>query len=115
MGAQLSHYKLVTINMKLLCGLAAIALGSEEKIIGGSVVSPNSEPYILSLQRSGSHFCGGTVTSAGWGISAAHCYYAANSVTAVGGAHTILKATSRASRRRCCRASPSIRHTTRSR
>jgi len=76
---------------KLLCGLAALCLGAEEKIIGGSVVTPHSEPYILSLQRSGSHFCGATMVSTSHGICASHCYYAANSVTAVAGAHNIKK------------------------
>merc|ERR1712228_602812 len=81
-------------KMKLLFGFVAACMADEPKIIGGNVVSPHSEPYILSLQRSGSHFCGGTITSRSHGICASHCYYAANTVTAVGGAHNI-KATIR--------------------
>merc|ERR1712228_731303 len=76
-------------KMKLLFGFVAACMADEPKIIGGNVVSPHSEPYILSLQRSGSHFCGGTITSRSHGICASHCYYAANTVTAVGGAHNI--------------------------
>ena len=57
------------------------------QIIGGSIPSAGSEPYIVSLQRLNSHFCGGTIVSASRVISAAHCK--SNSVTAVGGAHDI--------------------------
>ena len=57
------------------------------KIIGGSIPSAGSEPYIVSLQRLGSHFCGGTIVSANRVISAAHCK--SSGVTAVGGAHDI--------------------------
>ena len=75
----------------LLAGIASLT--SAEKwqvgyVIGGSIVTPNSEPHILSLQRS-SHFCGGTVISATHGITAAHCYYSPSIVTAVAGAHNI--------------------------
>ena len=72
-------------------GFVAAALGGENKIIGGSVPSAHSEPYILSLQRSGSHFCGASLVSTTYGICASHCYYSANSVTAVAGAHNIKK------------------------
>merc|ERR1712110_32978 len=72
---------------------AAIMLGAqastEIKIIGGEIVVPHSEPYILSLQRSRSHFCGATLISATNGICASHCVYPAETVDAVAGAHKI--------------------------
>ena len=49
--------------MKLGFGLFALSAASKQYIIGGYEPSPNSESYILSLQRGGSHFCGGTVIS----------------------------------------------------
>ena len=49
--------------MKLGFGLIAFAAASKQYIIGGYEPSPNSEKYIVSLQRGGSHFCGGTVIS----------------------------------------------------
>ena len=49
--------------MKLGFGLFALSAASKQYIIGGYEPSPNSESYILSLQRAGSHFCGGTVIS----------------------------------------------------
>jgi len=78
--------------MKLLVAQLA-ALGSCEnvKVIGGAVVTPHSEPHILSMQRTGSHFCGATLISAKHGVCAAHCdvYTRPN---AVAGAHNILRA-----------------------
>ena len=72
----------------LLAGIASASAWQNGYVIGGSVVAPNSEPHILSLQRS-SHFCGGTVVSATHGMTAAHCYYSPSIVTAVAGAHNI--------------------------
>ena len=43
-------------------------------IFGGEIAIPNSEPHIISLQKSSTHFCGATLVSATHGISAAHCY-----------------------------------------
>merc|ERR1712179_213072 len=76
-------------EMKLLAALAIGASASEVYIIGGEIVTPHSEPYILSLQRRQSHFCGGTIISETHGICASHCVYPANEVQAVGGAHKI--------------------------
>jgi len=68
---------------------AANAMAPVPVIIGGNIVAEHSEPYILSLQRSGSHFCGGSLgTFVSKGVTAAHCYYSSG-VTAVAGAHNI--------------------------
>merc|ERR1711953_128377 len=76
-------------KMKFLAGIIALASGdSSVKIIGGSVPNAGSEPYIVSLQRLGSHFCGGSIISSTRVVTAAHCRYASG-VTAVGGAHNI--------------------------
>ena len=59
--------------MKLGFGLIAFAAASKQYIIGGYEPSPNTEKYIVSLQRGGSHFCGGTVISSSkFSISAIH-------------------------------------------
>ena len=55
--------------MKLGFGLIAFAAASKQYIIGGYEPSPNSEKYIVSLQRGGSHFCGGTVISSSKSLS----------------------------------------------
>lgn len=59
--------------MKLLIGLALSVSAADVKVIGGEIVTPHSEPYILSMQRSGSHYCGASLISATHGICAAHC------------------------------------------
>ena len=80
------------INIKYEVLASVIALVSADTyVIGGNIVTPNSEPHILSLQKRSSHFCGATMISATHGVCASHCYYSANTVTAVAGAHNIKK------------------------
>ncbi|XP_020853717.1 trypsin-like [Phascolarctos cinereus] len=45
----------------------------DDKIVGGYTCAANSLPYQVSL-NSGYHFCGGSLISAQWVVSAAHCY-----------------------------------------
>jgi trypsin len=47
--------------------------GSENDIVGGTTASAGDFPFIVSLQRSGSHFCGGTLLNANTVLTAAHC------------------------------------------
>lgn len=42
-------------------------------IVGGVAVKSGETPYQVSLQRSSSHFCGGTIISSTWILTAAHC------------------------------------------
>lgn len=41
-------------------------------IVGGTAAKAGDAPYQVSLQRS-SHFCGGSIVSANWIVTAAHC------------------------------------------
>ncbi|NXI37847.1 TRY1 protein, partial [Galbula dea] len=45
----------------------------DDKIVGGYTCAANSVPYQVSL-NSGYHFCGGSLISREWVVSAAHCY-----------------------------------------
>uniref|UniRef100_A0AAQ6IV37 Peptidase S1 domain-containing protein n=1 Tax=Anabas testudineus TaxID=64144 RepID=A0AAQ6IV37_ANATE len=56
------------------------------KIVGGQVASPGSWPWQVSLQISGSHFCGGSLINNQWVMTAAHCF--GSSVTVVLGLQT---------------------------
>nr|XP_013798177.1 PREDICTED: chymotrypsin-like protease CTRL-1 [Apteryx mantelli mantelli] len=60
------------------CGVPAISPSVQysEKIINGQNAVPGSWPWQVSLQtRSGSHFCGGSLISENWVITAAHCEF----------------------------------------
>ncbi|XP_078511802.1 trypsin-like [Lissotriton helveticus] len=57
----------------LLGAAAAFPLEDDDKIVGGYTCEPHSVPYQVSL-NSGYHFCGGSVISPEWVVSAAHCY-----------------------------------------
>uniref|UniRef100_A0A3Q2QJA1 trypsin n=1 Tax=Fundulus heteroclitus TaxID=8078 RepID=A0A3Q2QJA1_FUNHE len=45
----------------------------DEKVVGGYECGRHSVPYQVSL-NAGYHFCGGSLISSQWVISAAHCY-----------------------------------------
>ncbi|XP_057565316.1 granzyme M [Hippopotamus amphibius kiboko] len=45
----------------------------ETHIIGGREAAPSSRPYMVSLQKSGSHLCGGVLVHRNWVLTAAHC------------------------------------------
>ncbi|XP_040858365.1 cationic trypsin-like isoform X2 [Ochotona curzoniae] len=45
----------------------------DDKIVGGYTCTAHSVPYQVSL-NSGYHFCGGSLISSQWVVSAAHCY-----------------------------------------
>ncbi|XP_051999988.1 trypsin-1 isoform X2 [Xyrauchen texanus] len=66
-------------NMKALILLALFAvtyaapIDEDDKIVGGFECTKNGVPYQVSL-NSGYHFCGGSLISNLWVVSAAHCY-----------------------------------------
>ncbi|XP_073728830.1 uncharacterized protein [Misgurnus anguillicaudatus] len=51
---------------------AAFAL-DDDKIVGGYECQPHSQPWQVSLNV-GYHFCGGSLVTKNWVVSAAHCY-----------------------------------------
>ncbi|XP_078723606.1 uncharacterized protein LOC144941055 [Lampetra fluviatilis] len=73
----------------LLVGTAAAApYMYEDHIVGGSECAAHSQPWQVSLNN-GYHFCGGSLISSEWVVSAAHCYQTASSISVRIGEHNI--------------------------
>lgn len=51
---------------------SAVALNEDDRIVGGYECPKNSVPHQVSL-FTGYNFCGGTLLSDEWVLSAAHC------------------------------------------
>ncbi|XP_064477226.1 chymotrypsinogen A-like [Ornithodoros turicata] len=81
------------------CGRPAIQpdATSNDRVVGGQEAVPHSWPWQVSMQRKASepldHFCGGTIISSEWIISAAHCFasfQSADDVIVKAGLHDML-------------------------
>lgn len=53
---------------------------SAPRIVGGSAASPNQFPHQVALLRQRSLFCGGSLITNKWVLTAAHCVYNGNQV-----------------------------------
>ncbi|OCT97565.1 myeloblastin [Xenopus laevis] len=85
----MEHFLLVTLA---LLWTSQVNGGSmQTQIVGGREASPNSHPYIASLQLRGRHFCGGSLIAPQFLMTAAHCMEntAPSVVTVVLGAHSL--------------------------
>ncbi|XP_063243088.1 trypsin-1-like [Bacillus rossius redtenbacheri] len=73
--------------------LVACAWGNPApRVVGGENAVKGQNPYIVSLRRqllfSNNHFCGGSIISGGWVLTAAHCLVA-NNINAVAGDYNL--------------------------
>lgn len=71
-------FKFVVLLCAISCALgAAVPEGMlpqlDGRIVGGVATSISSFPWQISLQRSGSHSCGGSIYNANIIVTAAHC------------------------------------------
>lgn len=93
---QTSNTKLIALVFMLplsacsqLAGLDEDIKGRDIAIVGGTNTTIESAPWQVSLRRFGGHFCGGTIISDSWIVTAAHCVEGGvNGVTIVAGTST---------------------------
>lgn len=60
---------------------------SNNRIVGGKDTSDGEFPYQVSLQYKTQHFCGGSLISEEWIVTAAHCKLDVDPIEAVAGEH----------------------------
>ncbi|XP_042300290.1 acrosin-like [Sceloporus undulatus] len=54
-------------------GLAGFSMGGA-RIVGGTQAPAGKWPWVVSVQTSTFHFCGGSIIHPWWVLSAAHCF-----------------------------------------
>ncbi|XP_063798231.1 trypsin-3-like isoform X1 [Pseudophryne corroboree] len=70
----MAHHKLPLLLILHFAASLGQGQKSMPRIIGGYSVSPYSTRYLVSLKRNtGLHFCGGSLVSRFWVLTAAHC------------------------------------------
>ncbi|KAH8723558.1 trypsin-like cysteine/serine peptidase domain-containing protein [Phaeosphaeriaceae sp. PMI808] len=78
---------MVALAIPAVCSAAAIPQDPtfpddgdfpENPIVGGTAAVAGDFPFIVSVQRGGSHFCGGSLVNANTVVTAAHCAAAVN-------------------------------------
>ena len=58
------------------CGVPRITpIAAPDRIVGGQEARAHSWPWQIDLRFDNSHWCGGSILSAYWIITAAHCVY----------------------------------------
>jgi len=70
----------------------AKGLANTGRIVGGDEAVPHSWPHQVALFIDGMYFCGGSLISTEWVLTAAHCMDGAGFVDVVMGAHNIREA-----------------------
>ncbi|XP_061434619.1 trypsin-2-like [Lethenteron reissneri] len=79
---------MIYLLLAALVGAAAAAPLGGDHIVGGEECVPHSQAWQVSLNI-GYHFCGGSLISDEWVVSAAHCYQTASRISVRIGEHNI--------------------------
>ncbi|KAI4458515.1 polyserase-related [Holotrichia oblita] len=61
-------------GLVLLSVQTSIELDASDRIVGGKQIDIRKVPYQVSLMYEGAHYCGASIISTHWIISAAHCF-----------------------------------------
>ncbi|KAJ4368850.1 hypothetical protein N0V83_005932 [Neocucurbitaria cava] len=66
---------LIALAIPAICVAAPTANPAKdsENIVGGGASTQGNFPFIVSLQKNGAHFCGGSLLNANTVVTAAHC------------------------------------------
>ena len=78
-------YKAGTRNMAGDCGMP----GPNSRIVGGEEATPHQYPWMAALFIDDKWFCGGSLISDEWIMTAGHCADGASSVEVMLGAHNV--------------------------
>ena len=81
----LPGYKKGTRSMAGECGMP----GPDSRIVGGEEASPHQYPWMAALFIDDQWFCGGSIISEEWVMTAGHCADGAKSVEVMLGAHNV--------------------------
>ncbi|XP_062410630.1 granzyme K [Sardina pilchardus] len=84
----------VLLTGLLICIWSAFTDGAGVSIVGGKEVKAHSKPWMVSVQRSQQHVCGGVLIQDQWVLTAAHCsmsFPSLGDVTVLLGAHSLKK------------------------
>eukprot|EP00918_Siedleckia_nematoides_P097315 GHVU01213386.1.p1 GENE.GHVU01213386.1~~GHVU01213386.1.p1 ORF type:complete len:265 (+),score=15.89 GHVU01213386.1:25-795(+) len=82
----------ITILVLAVLGIQCAHGNHVSRIVGGTDAKPHSIPYQASIQKWDQHFCGGSILSNIWVLTAGHCHYDdIENIKVVGGAHDLRK------------------------
>merc|ERR1712098_775943 len=82
-----STHKTASIDLQAECGIEGPP--SKDRIVGGFEAEPNQWPWQVALFVDNAWFCGGSLISENYVLTAAHCVDGASYFDIMAGAHTV--------------------------